>query len=122
MSNRPVCLAACLSRSWRPLNKSQLVRSRPPTPTRTPRSAGSLRAVASNLLDETLRVLAPDERLDSVAERVGRARAEIDDCKYEHHHTSAGKQLLKDLLVAVLKLEMAGVCPYPEINAIHSLQ
>jgi hypothetical protein len=79
-----------------------------------------LGVVAAHLLDEPLGVLATNV---SIASPSGWSRLEgRSTIAYEHHHTSAGEQLLKDLLVAVMKLEMAGVCPYPEINAIHSLQ
>lgn len=43
-----------------------------------------LRLVAANVGDETLRVLPPDEDLDTFAQRVSGARREVADRVHEH--------------------------------------
>ncbi len=49
-----------------------------------PQVARELGVVTANLLDEALGVLAADERLDGVAERVSRTGANVDDRVHEH--------------------------------------
>jgi hypothetical protein len=49
-----------------------------------PQVARELRLVASYLLDEALGILAPDERLDGIVERMIRARGGVADRVDEH--------------------------------------
>ncbi len=61
-------------------DKAQLVpATRLDLPLLDPQVARELGIVAANLLDEALGVLAANERLDGVAERVVGARAGVDD-------------------------------------------